>query len=335
MQLTTEFLKILTLSSKSGYKFTKVAGILLVLAIKELAEIFIIDPDKDIAFDENARLLSPSAILKYFSGLIVIKKSSFGGDTVRLVHFSIKEYLTSNRIEGKRTSAFSFTEADAHIYIARSCLAYIAHLNTTAERSTQTATYDLQWTYHLTDYAAKYWAIHLEEVLHAQWPAKAVLSVVLALADHSISLLFTITGQGRRASKFSKDMLKKPHCYTAYSGFRQLTEVMIAQKLGANEYITQEDLDFGLYYAAYGGHLDIVQLFFENGANMNAHCGKWGSAVHTAVSGGHTNVLELFLSNGADVNSQPALFVCIPERDTQYLKYLLDHGMNIDMQDAR
>ncbi|QYT03008.1 ANK_REP_REGION domain-containing protein [Trichoderma simmonsii] len=111
---------------------------------------------------------------------------------------------------------------------------------------------------------------------------------------------------------------------------------MIAEKHGANEYITQEDLDFGLHYAAFGGHLDIVQLFLEQGANMNAHCGKWDSAMHAAVNGGHMNVMEFFVSNGANVDSQPAFFMCFPEQGTHYyLNYLLDRGMSIDVLDEQ
>ncbi|KAL6823367.1 ankyrin repeat-containing domain protein [Trichoderma camerunense] len=301
-----------------------------VLTIEELAEIFIIDPDEQPTFDESARLFSSLAILKYFSGLIVLEQGQ-RSNRVRLIHFSVKEYLTSDRID----STFSITEADAHIYIARSCLAYITHLNTTVKKSTETIIGDLQKTYQLLMYAVKFWVIHLEEVPCAQWPAELALSAVLALADPGLSLFSILTDMDgeTRASELFKHLLKKPHCYTAYSGFRQLTEVMIAQKHGANEYITQEDLDFGLHYAAYGGHLDIVQLFLEKGANMNAHCGKWDSAVHTAVSRGQMNVLEFLISNGADVNSQPPLFACIPRRGTEHLlKYLLDHGMNIDMQ---
>ncbi|KAL7790500.1 ankyrin repeat-containing domain protein [Trichoderma afarasin] len=312
-----------------------------VLAVEELAEIFIIDPDKDTAFDENDRLFSLSAITRYFSGLIVINKgqgsSKNSKDTVRLVHFSVKEYLTSGRMEGRPTSVFSFTEADAHICIARSCLAYLMHLDTAYGRNTEATTSRVRNTHSLTRYVARYWTAHLEEVPRAQWPAKVALSAVLALADHSLSLFLTIKRQLTTFQHpyFNKYMLKKPHCYTAYRGFRQLTEVMIAQKHGENEYITQEDLDFGLYYAAYGGDLDIMQLFLEKGANMKAHCGTWDSAIHAAMNSEHENVVEFLVSNGADVNSQPPLFACIPNKwgDVQCLKYLLDHGMNIDMQD--
>ncbi|KAL6786735.1 ankyrin repeat-containing domain protein [Trichoderma sp. SZMC 28012] len=311
-----------------------------VLAVEELAEIFIIDPDKQTAFDENDRLFSSSAITKYFSGLIVIDKGQasrkHSKDTVRLVHFSVKEYLTSDRIEGRPTSVFSFTEADAYIHIARSCLAYLMHLDTAYERNTEATIYSVRNAYSLTSYAAGYWTAHLEKVPRAQWPAKVALSAVLALADHSLSLLLIMNRQlASFQHPYFKYMLKKPHCYTAYRGFSQLTEVMIAQKQSANEYITQEDLDFGLYFAAYGGNLDIVQLFLEKGANMKAHCGKWDSAVHAAVSGGHMNVLEFFVSNGADVNFRTPLFVHIPYQNPHLLKYLLDHGMNMDMHDEQ
>ncbi|KAL6690781.1 ankyrin repeat-containing domain protein [Trichoderma pleuroticola] len=304
-----------------------------VLTIEELTEIFIIDPHKDVAFDENSRLFSSSAIVKYFSGLIVIEEDlALKENRVRLVHFSIKEYLTSDRID----SAFSFTEVDAHLYIARSCLAHITHLDTTAGGSTKTTISSIQKTYPLIRYAAAYWAIHLEEVPRAQWPAQVAPLVVLVLADHSLSLCLTLVHQKIRENRpFLKDMLKKPHCLTAYNGLRQVTEVMIAQKHGANEYITQEDVDFGLHYAACGGHLDIVQLFLEKGANMNAHCGKWDSAVHAAVNGGHMNVVEFLVSRGANVNSQSPLFVHIPRRDTHLLKYLLNQGMNLAMQDKQ
>ncbi|KAL6815059.1 ankyrin repeat-containing domain protein [Trichoderma sp. SZMC 28015] len=309
-----------------------------VLTIKELAEIFIIDPKRKIPFDESARLFSSSTILKYFSGLIVIEKVwNLPDKVVRLVHFSIKEYLTSDRIEERLTSAFSFTEADAQICIARSCLAYITHLNITAERSTDETTSQLKWNYPLIDYALGYWTVHLEDVPRAQWPANIELSVVLALADHSLSLLLTLINHGNKDIRgyISKDLLKKPHCYTACRGFRQLTEIMIAQKGGANEYITQEDLDFGLHYAAYGGHLHIVQLFLGKGANMTTQYGRGKSAVHAALDGGHMHVLEFLISKGADVNSQPPLFAWIPYGDSQCLKYLLDHGMNMDVQDEQ
>ncbi|KAL6887030.1 ankyrin repeat-containing domain protein [Trichoderma evansii] len=307
------------------------------LSPEELSEIFIIYQDKHVVFDENARLFSSSDLLKYFSSLIIIQKSSSGGIdekekyTVRLVHLSFQKYLTSHRIGESSVSAFSFTRVDAHIHITRSCLAYLTHLNTAAEGTNKTNTFWSKWEYHLIEYAAMYWTTHLEEIPHASWIAKVAPNVVLALAHRSQSLLALLVEKSD-TEKFHQHMLNKPHCYTAYHGFRQLTKLLISQKLGANKYITQEDLDFGLHYAAYGGHLDIVQLLFEKGANIDTRCGNWNSVVHAAMSGAHLNVLEFFVRKGADISSQPSLLACISRCDTKCLEFLLDR-MNIEMQD--
>jgi hypothetical protein len=131
-----------------------------ILTVKELCEIFIINPDKDVAFDEKARLFSPLDILKYFSGLIITEKNAIGDDKVRLVHFSVKEYLTSQRIGEGSFSAFSFTNVNAHMHIALSCLAYLQHINANFE------TTDPNWaenSYPLVNYVTLYWETHLED----------------------------------------------------------------------------------------------------------------------------------------------------------------------------
>lgn len=302
-----------------------------VLTIEELSEIFIIDLESDVAFDEAERHFDSSDICKHFSGLIVIQQNTTPHNKdrkeVRLVHISVKEYLTSNTIGGT-SSVFSFTDMDAHMCIARSCLAYLTYLIAVAEKDTR-----IKEVYPLKSYAAKYWMFHLEKMPFTSWPVKVIPSVVLALTDHSQILLLTLLGQEARTENFSKHMLKRPFCYTAYGGFCQLTEFLFSPDLNLNKYITQEDLDLGLQHAAYRDHLHIVRFFFKKGAKVNAHSRRWNSAVHAAVSGGSVNVLKFFLNSAANINSEPALFTCIPKQDTRCLELLLDHGMNVNLHD--
>src|SRR6187402_813988 len=76
------------------------------LLLEEVAEIFILDPDAEVPFDDKERLLSPEAVLSYLSGLVTqIPKRLGAYDSdhfarrgkdvieIRLAHFSIKEYL--------------------------------------------------------------------------------------------------------------------------------------------------------------------------------------------------------------------------------------------------
>lgn len=68
------------------------------LSIEQLAEVFTLHPEEDVgavAPLESETLFEPQDVLKYLSSLVVVYKNSL---FVRLAHFSIKEYLISDRI---------------------------------------------------------------------------------------------------------------------------------------------------------------------------------------------------------------------------------------------
>ncbi|QYT00974.1 hypothetical protein H0G86_008031 [Trichoderma simmonsii] len=313
------------------------------LTDEEVSDIFIIHPDNDVVFDETERLFSSSDILKYFSGLIiaqpsyrtVVRSSSAYKETyfqVRLAHFSIKEYLTSRRIAENPTSAFSFTEVDAHLYIARSCLAYLKYCTTITKTGWEEFFGSLS-RFPLVGYITKYWALHLEEVPRTSWPPDLTEDAALAFAVRSRSLhlqLFLETKTSTNSLTLCASL--KPHCYTAQRGFHQLTELLISQEFGANKYLTQEDLDFGLHTAAYKGHLNIVRLFLEAGANVNTLCNNWESALEAAAKGQHFNVLKFLISYGADSNHSGSSLSYSLCWDIRSVKILLDGGADIDKQ---
>ncbi|KAK4067399.1 uncharacterized protein Triagg1_7579 [Trichoderma aggressivum f. europaeum] len=310
-----------------------------ILTHKELSDIFIIHPDNDVVFDETERLFTSTDVLKYFSGLIItlpVHRMGSAGESayketyfeVGLAHFSIKEYLTSRRIAGNPTSAFSFTEADAHLYIAKSCLAYLNHV-TTMNKISRRKYFESMDSFPLLGYVTVYWALHLEEVPRTSWPANLAEDAALALAFHSRNLQLRFNQEANTST--NPHMLHaslKPHCYTAQRGLHQLTELLISQEFGANKYLTQEDLDFGLYFAAHEAHLDLVRLFLKAGANINTRCDGWGSALDAATEGQHFDVLK-FLVDGNRSQNSLSYSLC---RDARSVKILLDGGADIDKQ---
>lgn len=313
------------------------------LTDKEVSEVFIIRPDNDVVFDETERLFSSTDILKYFSGLIITRTKShivYNLEStcertyleIRLAHFSIKEYLTSRRIAGSPTSAFSFTEVDAHLYIVKSCLAYLKYATTIAKISRGNF-FESMDSFPLVKYVTQYWPLHLEEVPRTSWPANLTEDAILALAVRSPSLQLQFDQEMKTSTRPHKlHASLKPHCYTAFRGFYQLTELLISQECGANKYLTQEDLDFGLHIAAHKGHLDIVRLFLEAGANINTCCDGWESALEAAAERQHFDVLKFLINYGADdKHSQSSLSYSLC-RDARSMKILLDGGADIDEQ---
>lgn len=61
-------------------------------------------------------------------------------------------------------------------------------------------------------------------------------------------------------------------------------------------------LDYPLYSAVYGGHKETVELLFDEGVDVNAQYGEYGTALMIASYRGHKEIVELLLNKGADVN---------------------------------
>ena len=73
------------------------------LSIEQLAEVFTLGPEEDVgavAPLESETLFEPQDVLKYLSSLVVVYSPIYDKNSlfVRLAHFSIKEYLISERI---------------------------------------------------------------------------------------------------------------------------------------------------------------------------------------------------------------------------------------------
>jgi ankyrin repeat protein len=58
--------------------------------------------------------------------------------------------------------------------------------------------------------------------------------------------------------------------------------------------------------AAFNGHLGIVKLLLERGADVNTSTAITGTALHYAAKNGHEEVVSTLLSSGADVYSRNA-----------------------------
>lgn len=52
------------------------------------------------------------------------------------------------------------------------------------------------------------------------------------------------------------------------------------------------------------GHMNVVRLLLDEGAEVNAHCGEYGSALVAAVIWGNGSIVKLLLDHGADPNAR-------------------------------
>ncbi|KAK4119292.1 ankyrin [Parathielavia appendiculata] len=349
-----------------------------VLRLEELAEVFILRPDRETAFDEADRLFEPRHVLKYFSSLVVTEGSksddgsdwddsldsdsdsdsyvplfSFGDESddrqrdagsgiyVRLAHYSIKEYLISQRITQGPAVVFAFSETEAHLHIAHSCLAY--HLQHCAGNESQAAGTGRLW---LRDYAVHHWPQHLELVPRELWLPEIAEAAARALAAGSRSLHRMMQvkefrpwvddpGDEPGEHSYSREnaMMRHPQWLTARMGFVQLTDML----LSLDKYPTQESLDTALVEAAYGGRTAAVEFLLDRGASLDATCEPLGlDALQAAAYRGHRQTVKTLLSRGANIDAQNGGFgsalqaACAGNRP-RIVRLLLRRRVNVNL----
>ncbi|KAK3896805.1 hypothetical protein C8A05DRAFT_48313 [Staphylotrichum tortipilum] len=237
--------------------------------LEQLGHIFILHPEPP-ALRWSEQLFNPQDTLKYLSCLVhtrarQFKRSYTSGTVAYLAHFSIKEYLVSQRIAQGPAARFGFSEEDAHLYIARCCLAY--HFQRDAAgisvREPSRRKGDNDDRYWLDIYAAANWPDHLEKVPRARWPRDVCDAATRALATRSSALAVTVSC----STLYLKNDLMRllPHVFTASRGFLQLTNML----LSSHKYLTQEDLDLALEAATAGHRTAVIDLLLGKGARIH------------------------------------------------------------------
>ena len=99
------------------------------LAVGEAVDAIAIRLDPRGEFDPKYRLPYPSEITRFCSSLVSLVTTESARDTatqLELAHFSVKEYLTSEKVPEPFRHRFS--EPNSRGYITRSCLAYLTCL---------------------------------------------------------------------------------------------------------------------------------------------------------------------------------------------------------------
>src|SRR6266852_6334493 len=128
------------------------------LRVEELAEIFAIEfgSNEVTNFVEGWRPENPEeAVLSACSSLIAIIDDR-GSKTVQFSHFSVKEYMTSGRLQTSdigHVSDYYIPLEQAHTLLARACIAVLLQLDDEVDRERVA-------TFPLAVYASGYWDAH-------------------------------------------------------------------------------------------------------------------------------------------------------------------------------
>ncbi|RDH39372.1 ankyrin repeat-containing domain protein [Aspergillus welwitschiae] len=245
-------------------------------------------PDFLIAVARSAKCLSnlqPRTIIDYCCGLAVIDNET---NTFRLAHPTVREYLESLEIYRGKEVSYSIALACLDAYLGENCVEN-----------------------EFLKYATNYWPSHVEDLGFAPQRAKVVPSLTdfFTKEEHFDDWLDNFELQQREGGSSWKSTNERkldasistprtPLFLICCFGFVEILEDDdVVEDLDVNQ--TNKDGSSGLYLAARGGHIMVVQKLLDMGANIDAPGFQYGDALQAACLGGWTEIVQLLINHGA------------------------------------
>jgi len=262
--------------------------------------------------------------------------------TVRIAHFSVQEYLESERILQHKAATFRVRKLEAHAEIASICLTYL--LEPALSR-------DSMEEYPLALYAAKTWHEHFcdgdKNRHHAEHQALRLFRSSGGEFENWVTIWNVERYDGSKPSR----KVPSPVYYASLLGLDLVLSKLLCENPsgssfsalsppGISDLVNAQGGDFGnaLNAASCKGHEKVVQLLLGKGADVNAQGRDFNNALYTASSQGYEKVVELLLDKGADVNAQDGYFgnalqVASHEGYEKVVELLLSKGADVNAQD--
>ncbi|KAF7503583.1 hypothetical protein GJ744_003611 [Endocarpon pusillum] len=243
----------------------------------------------------------------------------------RIAHFSVQEYLESQRIKSQTASVFALDGLTANTELAKTCLVYLANVQIT----------DIE-RFPLAKYAAEYWHQHLLDGDEESDSLNSLATDLFSSQDGAFEDWNSIFDPYRSRFGQSSDDIGSPLFYASWLGLlRPLQKLLENGSMRSAINVPHWGGDSVLQAASQGGNDRIVQLLLDHGADVNAPEGRYGTALYAASQQGYTATVKLLLDHGAEVNA-PGKFdnttLCAASEGghTATVKLLLDHGAEVN-----
>ncbi|OQE18125.1 hypothetical protein PENFLA_c022G00387 [Penicillium flavigenum] len=308
------------------------------LALSEIVHAHALGLGQWQSTDPGNRLLDIDDLREICVGLIEIESNEYhqalDDPVVYISHFSVREYLVSDRIRQQKAAAFALQSGPAHTEITRICLTYLVHVISKIEPQDMFQMKPRQ--YPLGRFAAEYWFhhyknsgcdnMHIEELVLRLFSDMSTFSKWTNLYDFD---------RPRNASIRPNDQMGSPLYYASMLGLIQILDRILSNGFDVN--IQGGALGSSLQAASLKGYEQIVQLLLDRGADVNALGGRYGNTLQAASWAGHSQVVQILVDRGAHVNFEGGRFgnslrAASREGHHQVVPILLDHGADVNGQ---
>jgi ankyrin repeat protein len=258
--------------------------------------------------------------IRQLCGLFVFIKES----KIYLIHQTAREFLISKR-DGSGNVLWHLDQRKTEIKMTEICVKYLLMDDLVSNNGESVRS--------LLDYSAQNWADHFREVAS---PDDEIIDWVWKLYDVRTERfrLWFPKFQATSIPYHAGTQMGALHL-AAFNGHPRILCRVDVNETGAVDRVDGLGMT-ALQWACERGHLEIVQLLLEKGADVNAQGGAYGTnTLQAAVEGGYLEIVQLLLEEGADINSQGsyygnALQLAAGDGKLEIVQLLIEKGADIN-----
>lgn len=307
------------------------------LTVAEITEALAIGDDDQLSTDElpdeiDQQYLDRS-LLGLCGSLLELRAGesddSLQSSTIHLVHFSVREYLSS-----VTSGTLSHNEDFQHNQLAMLCLRYLNYGNTW---SSQGSTND-SLQHPFLKYATRMWFKHIKEA-GTNYPDVDKMVNNFLHPENVSFIKWSTYYESEKAADFSETPPPNPGMPLYYSALFGLSNT-IKQCLDAK---VDVDAAGGLYGTAIQAACAVsstpaFNLLCEAGASLNFERGRYGSCLITATFLGRDDFAERLINMKARISvrdrfGRTPLFYAASSGSSRIVKLLLKNGADWSMKD--
>lgn len=265
------------------------------LSIDEVAEVAAIDVAREPTFDRDEVLVDPLEALAICSSLVTFTTNP--QRIITLAHYSVQEYLASDRIKQGSAKQYSMQKVECHKAMTIGSLGYLNMFrHPISEKSIKVSA--------LARYSAQFWNHHLRKTKgETDELSRLVLSLFSEKGPTRLTWL-RLYNPDNAVTNAALDLetAATPLYYAALMGLSKITKLLLDQ--GADVNAQCGSYGNALQAASFKGYEAVVQLLIFAGADVNAIGGRFGNALQSAAVNGHDRIVEALLNANAEVNMQ-------------------------------